>query len=51
MRKPLEPEKQELLLRSDEQQVDPVVKGWLENVLVPAMIEQYIVEKRRGQGR
>ena len=29
-------------LLSDEAHVDPAVKAWLKNVLVPAMVKQYL---------
>lgn len=41
-----DPRKSELPLRSDE--VNPAVKSWLTNVLIPAMVQRYIMENDLG---
>jgi hypothetical protein len=40
-----EPKESEAPLRSDERQVNPAVKAWLKNVIVPAMVKQYTESK------
>jgi hypothetical protein len=42
MSSPIESEKSEVPLRSDEAQVSAAVKAWLKIGLVPAMVKQYI---------
>jgi hypothetical protein len=31
---------------SEERQINPAVKSWLDNVIIPAMVERYIIENR-----
>jgi hypothetical protein len=45
MNKSPEPKRTEAPLRSDERQVNPAVKAWLKNVIVPAMVQQYMESK------
>jgi hypothetical protein len=44
------PQKSALPLRSDEQQVAPAVKAWLDNVIVPALVKQ-LVGRTDGRSR
>jgi len=44
------PQKPDLPVRSDAQQVPPAVKAWLDNVIVPAMVRRWIAEAQQGQG-
>ena len=48
MGKTLETEKSESLLKSDEQQINPAVKAWLDNVIIPALVKQYIAANGVG---
>jgi hypothetical protein len=41
-RNPPEPGKSKVPLRSDEHEVNPAVKSWLQNVLIPAMVKRYL---------
>jgi hypothetical protein len=45
MNKSLDPKKSEAPRRPDEKQVNPAVKAWLQNVIVPAMVKQYMESK------
>jgi hypothetical protein len=44
----LEPKRSEAPEHSGEEQVNPAVKAWLQNVIVPAMVERYIIENSLG---
>lgn len=48
MSKPPDPTKSEAPLLSNERQINPAVKSWLTNVLIPAMFERYIGENNLG---
>jgi hypothetical protein len=40
--------KPEVPLPSQERQISPALKSWLDNVLIPAMVELYIIENNLG---
>jgi len=40
------PQKSALHLRPDEKQIAPAVKAWLDNVIVPALVKQWLAEGR-----
>jgi hypothetical protein len=44
------PRKSALPRLSDEKQVAPAVKAWLDNVLVPAMVKQWATAEPEGHG-
>jgi hypothetical protein len=44
------PQKSALPLRSDEKQVAPAGKAWLDNVIVPALVKQ-LVGRTDGRSR
>jgi len=48
MRKTLETEKPKVLLPSHGQQIHPAVKAWLDNVIIPALVKQYIAANGVG---
>ena len=50
MSKSTKPQKSALPVPSDEQQVAPAVKAWLDNVLVPALVKQWIAAGPEGHG-
>jgi hypothetical protein len=43
-------QKSALPLRSDEKQLAPALKAWLDNVIVPALVEQWLVARTEGHG-
>jgi hypothetical protein len=50
MSKATKPQKSALPLRSDEKHVAPAVKAWLDNVIVPALVEQWLAARPEGHG-
>jgi hypothetical protein len=42
------PQKPALPLRSDEKQVAPALKAWLDNVIVPALVKEWLAERHSG---
>ena len=44
------PQKSALPLRSDEKQVAPALKAWLDNVIVPALVKQWLAEGMEHHG-
>jgi hypothetical protein len=44
--KPSDQTKSEAPLSSKKPEINPAVKSWLDNVLIPAMVERYMAENR-----
>jgi hypothetical protein len=44
------PQKSASPRRSDEEQVSPAVSAWLDNVLVPAMVKQWLAARTEDHG-
>jgi len=50
MSRSTKPQKSALPLRSDEKQVAPALKAWLDNVIVPALVKEWLDEGPGGHG-
>ena len=44
------PQKSASPRRSDEEQVPPAVKAWLDNVIVPALVKQWLAARTEDHG-